>query len=154
MFLTWSLLLIFFNYIFSVRKHSHWHCPATSDCHRSWFWSVWYSDIQVKIDYQSIWPKCKDNPGYTCNCTNYRCHFIPSSFSPSTQEQFGHVFAIHNTTGEVRVVGEVDFEHESMYQLFVYANDLGPSSVPAEAVVIIHVQVYLSNVGCLVSTQL
>ena len=67
---------------------------------------------------------------------------IKYSFSPSTQAQFGDIFAIHNTTGEIRVTGEVDYETQSMYQLFVYANDLGPSSVPAETTVAIRVQVY------------
>ena len=63
------------------------------------------------------------------------------SFSSATLSQYGSVFTIGNETGEISVIGEVDYEQQTMYQLFVFAHDRGPSSVPAEATVIIRVHV-------------
>ncbi len=62
------------------------------------------------------------------------------SFSPTTEENYGHLFGISNTTGEVFVKGVIDYEISSIYHLSVSAHDLGPDSLPGDTTVIVKVQ--------------
>ena len=57
----------------------------------------------------------------------------------STSQQLGHLFAVHNRTGEVYVKGDVDYEKGSHYELQVMAADMGPNSLPAFCKVVVEV---------------
>ncbi len=61
-------------------------------------------------------------------------------FSPTTEENYGHVFGITNTTGEVFVKGIIDYEVNSIYHLSISAYDQGPDSLPGDTTVIVKVQ--------------
>ena len=61
-------------------------------------------------------------------------------FSPTTEENYGHLFGIKNTTGEVYVKGIIDYEVSSIYHLSVSAYDRGPDSLPGDTTVIVRVQ--------------
>lgn len=75
-------------------------------------------------------------------------------FSQQTQTMYGHLFAINNKTGEISVIGEVDYEQSSVYQLAVIAEDLGPDSMPTDAAVVIRVQDVNDNVPTIVVSTL
>jgi len=64
---------------------------------------------------------------------------IVYSFSSLTANSFGHIFAVTNTSGDVYVVGPVDYEERSAYKLVVVARDLGPESVAASATLTVKV---------------
>nr|AUG84419.1 Pcd11x [Platynereis dumerilii] len=64
---------------------------------------------------------------------------IRYSFSSRTQDTHGAVFGIKNTTGEIYVKGEVDYETSPVYHLVVLADDRGSDTIPAEATVIVRV---------------
>lgn len=59
--------------------------------------------------------------------------------SSSTQASFGKVFAVNNVTGEIYVVGTVDYERTPVYHLIVSAMDRGHDPVPSETTVIVRV---------------
>ena len=61
------------------------------------------------------------------------------SLSSRTQSAFGDIFRINNHTGEIFVSGIVDHEQHDVIHLAIVAHDRGPNSVPAEAMVVIHV---------------
>jgi len=60
-------------------------------------------------------------------------------FSSLTANSFGHIFAVTNTSGDVYVVGSVDYEERTVYQLIVVARDLGPESVAVSVIVTVKV---------------
>lgn len=60
--------------------------------------------------------------------------------SSSTQASFGRVFAVNNVTGEIYVVGTVDYERTPVYHLIVSAVDRGQDPVPSETTVIVRVE--------------
>ena len=62
------------------------------------------------------------------------------TFSDRTQNLYGNIFGIKNTTGDIYVKGEVDFEDDPVYHLVVTAFDRGPDSIPADATVIVRIQ--------------
>lgn len=64
---------------------------------------------------------------------------IVYEFSSLTANSFGHVFAVTNSSGDVYVVGTVDYEERTVYQLVVMARDLGPESVAASVTVTVKV---------------
>jgi len=64
---------------------------------------------------------------------------IVYEFSSPTASSFGHVFAVTNSSGDIYVVGTVDFEERTAYQLVVVARDRGPESVAASVTVKINV---------------
>ncbi len=64
---------------------------------------------------------------------------IRYGFSSRTQKLHGQIFGIKNTSGEIFVKGEVDYEKSPVYHLSVMAYDRGPDSIPADCVVIIRV---------------
>ena len=61
-------------------------------------------------------------------------------FSKHTQQDYGHLFAIDSSTGEIYIYGDLDFEQGNIYLLSVTANDRGPDSLPAHATVVVRVQ--------------
>jgi hypothetical protein len=65
---------------------------------------------------------------------------IVYSFSASTQAAYGDIFAVDDVTGDVIVVGAVDYERATVYHLIVTARDRGMDPVPAEATVVIKVE--------------
>lgn len=75
-------------------------------------------------------------------------------FSQQTQTMYGHLFGINNKTGEIAVLGEIDYEQSSVYQLAVIAEDLGPDSMPTDAAVVIRVQDINDNVPTIVVSTL
>jgi len=66
--------------------------------------------------------------------------FIHYFLSPGTQAQHGHSFSVGNYSGDVIVVGEVDYETYPSYTLVVNAVDLGPNPVSSETVVVVRVE--------------
>lgn len=64
---------------------------------------------------------------------------IVYEFSSLTASSFGHIFAITNTSGDIYIVGSVDHEERTVYQLVVVARDLGPESVAASVTVTVKV---------------
>jgi protocadherin delta 1 len=65
---------------------------------------------------------------------------IRYGFSSRTTSNFGHLFGIDAITGDIFIIGSIDFETASVYHLAVTARDYGPDSLPADATVIIHVK--------------
>ncbi len=61
-------------------------------------------------------------------------------FSKHTQQNFGHLFNIDSTTGEIFVYGDLDYEQGDIYLLSVTANDRGPDSLPAHATVVVRIR--------------
>ena len=61
-------------------------------------------------------------------------------FSEQTALHSGHLFGIDENTGDVFVLGSIDFENAKEYHLAVTARDYGPDSLSADATVIVHVQ--------------
>ena len=64
---------------------------------------------------------------------------VAYAFSSFTGSQFGHVFQINRTTGEISTVGNVDFEYSERFVLTVEAVDSGPDPVSSAVVVNISV---------------
>ena len=64
---------------------------------------------------------------------------IVYEFSSLTANSFGHIFAVTNTSGDVYVIGSVDYEERTIYELVVVARDLGPESVAASVDVTVKV---------------
>lgn len=56
-----------------------------------------------------------------------------------------NIFAVNETTGEVFVVGPVDFELQRVHELTVVATDLGDDPIPAFAKLIINVNDFNDN---------
>ena len=61
-------------------------------------------------------------------------------FSTDTFGSLGGVFSINNSTGEITVIGNVDYEESAILYLTVEARDLGADPVPTEVVVIVHIE--------------
>lgn len=61
------------------------------------------------------------------------------SFSPHTQNQYGKIFGINRTSGEIIVKGEINYETDNIYHLTVEAKDMGPDSIAALCKVVITV---------------
>ena len=59
--------------------------------------------------------------------------------SAATSANYGETFAVNNVTGDVYVIGSVDYESTPTYRLLVSARDFGPESVSADAAVIVRV---------------
>ena len=55
---------------------------------------------------------------------------IQYQFSTKTQNDFGSVFSVDSSTGEVSLVGDLDHEIRDSYILTVTANNLSPGSLP------------------------
>ena len=64
---------------------------------------------------------------------------IVYEFTSLTQSSFGHIFAVTNTSGDVYVIGSVDYEERTAYQLVVVARDRGPESVASSVTVTVKV---------------
>ena len=60
-------------------------------------------------------------------------------FSAHTLQNYADLFKINKHTGEVFIVGSVDYEIGSIYLLSVEAHDKGADSMPAEATVVVRV---------------
>ncbi len=61
-------------------------------------------------------------------------------FSSSTRSSHGHLFGIHNSSGDIYVKQTIDYEEGSIYHLTVTARDRGPDSLPADATVVVRVK--------------
>ena len=65
---------------------------------------------------------------------------IVYGFTERTVENYPHVFAVNSATGDLSVKAtRLDYEVDSLYQLVVYARDMGIDSQPAYCVVVVHV---------------
>ena len=64
---------------------------------------------------------------------------VSYTFSASTVQNYADLYNINKRTGEVFVVGDVDYEIGSIYLLVVEARDNGADSMPAEATVVVRV---------------
>ena len=53
--------------------------------------------------------------------------------------QYGQIFGVRNTTGDIYTTGVLDRERLPLYTLYVQAGDLGPDSFPADATVTIYI---------------
>ena len=62
------------------------------------------------------------------------------SFSARTQNSYGQLFGIGNTTGKIYTKVAIDYEQGYIYRLVVMAKDRGPDSIPADATVIVNVR--------------
>jgi hypothetical protein len=60
-------------------------------------------------------------------------------FSSKTEATYGELFIIDENTGEVLVVGELDYEMSSSYTLTITAQDKNPNSVPGRAKLFVEV---------------
>lgn len=56
-----------------------------------------------------------------------------------TASSLGHLFAVQNTTGQLYVNGQIDYEESEIYHLAIIARDLGPDSIPKTVLVLIQV---------------
>ncbi|KAK2188434.1 hypothetical protein NP493_132g03002 [Ridgeia piscesae] len=65
---------------------------------------------------------------------------IRYGFSARTASNFGHLFGIDAITGDIFIIGNIDYESATVYHLAVTARDYGPDSLPADATVIVHVK--------------
>ena len=65
---------------------------------------------------------------------------IVYQLSRHTQQNYGDLFDIDSTTGEIFVKGPLDYEDGAIYLLSVTAFDSGPDSLPAHATVVVRVQ--------------
>ena len=65
---------------------------------------------------------------------------IVYSFATKTQQRFGHLFAIHNASGEITLKQPLRYQDGSSYTLSVTARDRNPESLTTLAKVIIHVE--------------
>ena len=66
---------------------------------------------------------------------------IKYGFAEETQEAYGDVFGIFETSGQIYLKDELDFEYGSTYLLVVTASDQGgPESQPGHATVIVRVK--------------
>jgi len=64
---------------------------------------------------------------------------IQYSLSSSTQASYGDIFAINSSTGEIFIVGTVDYEKTPVYHLIITAQDGGMDAVLSETTLIVHV---------------
>lgn len=62
------------------------------------------------------------------------------SFNSLTEANYGHLFGIDGTTGEIFVKGVIDFETTQAFTLGVEAWDQGADAIPGEAGVMVHVR--------------
>ena len=60
--------------------------------------------------------------------------------APDTKTEYGNLFAVDNRTGDVYLIGKLDYEVSQIYNLLVTATDMGPGAVPTHARVVIHVR--------------
>ncbi len=65
---------------------------------------------------------------------------IVYSFSSKTRQRFGHLFAIHNASGEITVKQTLHYEDGSSYTLSVEARDKNPESLTTLAKVTIDIE--------------
>ncbi|ELU16906.1 hypothetical protein CAPTEDRAFT_32685, partial [Capitella teleta] len=65
---------------------------------------------------------------------------VQYSLSARSASTYGHLFGIHNSTGQVFVKGAVDFESSPSYHLTIVARDSGSGSVPSSASLLISVR--------------
>ena len=68
---------------------------------------------------------------------NGKIHY---GLSTRTKTKYGHLFSIDEVNGDITVTGEIDFEEHQVFHLGVTAEDMGPSSLPADATVIVHIK--------------
>ncbi|OCT99801.1 protocadherin-10 [Xenopus laevis] len=61
------------------------------------------------------------------------------SFSSHNSPRVREVFGIDPRTGRIEIVGELDYEESSSYQVYVQAKDLGPNAVPVHCKVLVKV---------------
>ena len=65
---------------------------------------------------------------------------IVYGFTERTVENYPNVFGLNSATGDLSVKAtRLDYEVDSLYQLVVYARDMGVDSQPAYCVVVVHV---------------
>lgn len=60
-------------------------------------------------------------------------------WSAATAANYGRSFAVDNVTGDVIVVGSVDYETTPVYRLLVGARDQGPQAATGDAVIVVRV---------------
>ena len=65
---------------------------------------------------------------------------IVYSFATKTRQRFGHLFSIHNASGEITLKQPLRYQDGSSYTLSVTARDRNPESLTTLAKVIIHVE--------------
>ena len=65
---------------------------------------------------------------------------IMYSFTSRTKQNLGDTFGIDNTTGEIFLKRQLDYEDETFYQLIVMGKDMGPSSIPVHVKVMVLVE--------------
>jgi protocadherin delta 1 len=65
---------------------------------------------------------------------------VQYSLSSRSANAYGHLFGIHNSTGQVYVKGLVDYEESSSYHLSITARDSGPGSVPSSTSLLINIR--------------
>ena len=65
---------------------------------------------------------------------------IVYGFAAHTRDQYGHLFTIDNSTGQIQAKGPIDYEETNIYYLTVMAQDRGENSMPTYAKVVIHVE--------------
>ena len=65
---------------------------------------------------------------------------IMYSFTTHTQETLGDTFGIDNSTGEIYLKRQLDYEDETFYQLIVMGKDMGPSSIPVHVKVMVLIE--------------
>lgn len=65
---------------------------------------------------------------------------ITYQLSRHTQQNYGNLFLIDSTTGEIIVQSPLDYEKGAIYLLSVTARDSGPDSLPAQSTVVVRVQ--------------
>ncbi|ELU16902.1 hypothetical protein CAPTEDRAFT_195133 [Capitella teleta] len=65
---------------------------------------------------------------------------ITYSMSSRSEKQFGHLFGVNDSTGQVYVKGPVDYEVGSAYNLNIIARDNGPGSIPTSANLLINIR--------------
>ena len=65
---------------------------------------------------------------------------IMYSFTSHTQQTLGDTFGIDNSTGEIFLKRQLDYEDVKFYQLLVMGKDMGPSSIPVHVKVMVLVE--------------
>ena len=65
---------------------------------------------------------------------------IMYSFTSHTQQNLGDTFGIDNSTGEIYLKRQLDYEDETFYQLIVMGKDMGPSSIPVHVKVMVLIE--------------
>ncbi|XP_075471418.1 protocadherin-10 isoform X2 [Ascaphus truei] len=61
------------------------------------------------------------------------------SFSSHISPRAREIFGMDPRTGRIEISGDLDYEENSMYQVYVQAKDMGPNAVPAHCKVLVKV---------------